>query len=459
VSLWELPALDAVADMRAMRLTVTDYLEAHLQRIDATEPLIRAWACLDVEGARATAAYLDTLPLHARDGLLFGLPVGLKDVIDVAGLPTGADFAPLEQIPVDRDSAIAERLRSAGAVILGKLVTTPFAWSFDQPKTRNPWNLEYTPGGSSSGSAAAVAAGHVPIAIGTQTLGSLMRPSSYNGVVGLKPSYGRLSCFGVSPTSWSSDHPGIVARSVEVAEQVFLAVSGHDPRDPHSMVIGAEPAAPPQLSLPLRVGVLQDFVDRTGPEETALFTRAVGLLNVQEIQLVDTRLPVDLDLLAAMQATIQSVESVAIHMELFHTNADDYRSSIRANFESAALIPGAVYVHAKRWRRVLEGPITALTGQFDCLMAPVSPKRAPRVDRHATEGLGDASFLPLSSAFGLPALSLPTGLGPDGLPSAIQLIGQRGQDRKLLAVATRLQSILSPVVLSPTVRAADRLDA
>src|SRR6478672_9931351 len=240
--LTDLGVADAAAAIRAGRTTARELLDACLARIAATDGAIGAWATVDADAAQAEARARDHDRASGRElGPLHGVPVGIKDIVDVAGMPTTAGGPPFAHTRPRRDATLVARLRAAGAVIVGKTVATPFAYR-DPAATRNPWALDHTPGGSSSGSAAAVAAHHVPVAIGTQTIGSILRPAAFCGVVGLKGEYGDVPLDGVLPLGRSLDHAGPIARSVADVALVEGVLTGRP--------ISASPGRPPRLAVP-----------------------------------------------------------------------------------------------------------------------------------------------------------------------------------------------------------------
>src|SRR5262245_44432325 len=250
------------SELRERSRTSVSVVEHCLQRIDEFESRVHAWVIVDRRGAIDQARRLDAEMQTGRwRGPLHGIPIGIKDIVDVAGFPTAAGSPLLKDNVATSDATIVKRLRDAGAVILGKTVTTQFA-SFDPPATCNPWNLARTPGGSSSGSAAAVACGMCLGAIGSQTGGSITRPAAYCGVAGCKPTYGRVSTVGVLPLAPSMDHPGPIARTVLDLAILLDAIAGPDPRDPLCADVayakiaetcGATSPTPP------RIGLLRDL--------------------------------------------------------------------------------------------------------------------------------------------------------------------------------------------------------
>ncbi len=276
---------EAAARVRAGRLTATALVEALIRRIEAADSALQAWVAVDRAGALEAAAALDAEAASGRlRGPLHGVPVGLKDIFHAAGLKTTAGARGFADVVPGEDATSVARLRAAGAVILGKLHTTEFAF-LDPAPTLNPWHPMRTPGGSSSGSAAAVAARMVPAALGSQTVGSTLRPAAFCGVVGLKPTYGRVSRRGVVPVSWSLDHVGIFARDVADAALLLSALAGRDRDDPGSSplpppeldsVVSAAPERPPRLGL-----VGEPFLARATPEMRAHLEAVAALLEAR----------------------------------------------------------------------------------------------------------------------------------------------------------------------------------
>ena len=237
-ALHTLGVADIVTRVRQRDVSPVEIVEACYKRVEALEPRLKAWVTLDRDGAMAVAQQHEQRLRRGEDiGALGGVPVGLKDIFYTAGMRTTAGSRVYADFIPDYDATSVVRLKEAGAVVLGKAVTTEFATSDPSP-TRNPWDIAHTPGGSSSGSAVAVAARMIPAALGSQTGGSTLRPAAYNGIVGLKATYGRISRYGVIPVSWCLDHVGILVRRVEDAAIVLQAIAGYDPHDPGAL---AEP--------------------------------------------------------------------------------------------------------------------------------------------------------------------------------------------------------------------------
>ncbi|MBI2941613.1 MAG: amidase [Chloroflexi bacterium] len=436
-ALTELTASEAARLIRRGEVSPVELVEALLARIDAVEPDLAAWEIVDRERALAEARAV-AAPGADRAGLLAGVPVGVKDIVDAAGLPTTGGFASRRDTTAREDSAVVSRLRRAGAIVLGKTVTTQAAY-VDPPRTRNPWNAGHTPGGSSSGSAAAVAARVVPLAIGSQTGGSVLRPAAYCGVVGLKPTYGRISRRGVLPLAWSIDHVGVLCRSVEDAALFLQAASGHDPADPGSSLapVGAYLAAVSQPLKRPRLGLLVDFLDRAQPTVRPHYEDVAARFGRAGATVREVRLPVEVQLILAVHRIIMQAEAAAVH-EASPRSAES-GPQIRAYVEVGRAIPATAYLQAQRLRRRIRGVLTPLFGEFDCLLLPTVSGPAP-----GTETTGDPSFQAPWSLLGLPALTLPSGLAGDGLPLGTQLVGPAFGEETLLRVGNFAEEVIGP---------------
>jgi Asp-tRNA(Asn)/Glu-tRNA(Gln) amidotransferase A subunit family amidase len=317
-------------------------------------------------------------------------------------------------------------------------VTTQFA-AGDPSPTRNPWRADRTPGGSSSGSAVAVAARLVPIALGTQTGGSILRPAAYNGVVGLKPTYGRVSRRGIVPLSWTLDHAGPIARSVEDAALALGVLAGHDPLDPRSLL--APPfrpaAARPALPEP-RLGLLTDVVDRAQADVRAHILEVVAHLREAGASVTEIRLRSSFDrYLAAHRLTMQA-EAAAVHAAWIARERQLYSPRIRSEAMVGQLLPGWVYLQAQRVRRQLSAETEELAAGVDAFLTPTASNVAP-----GPETTGDASFQALWSLLGWPSISLPSGISSEGLPFAVQLVARRLDEVTLLRAARRVEEVLA----------------
>src|SRR5436309_272274 len=314
----------------------------------------------------------------------------------------------------------------------------PPAFDADPAPTRNPWNLACTPGGSSSGSAAAVAARMIPLSLGTQTIGSNVRPASYCGLVGLKPTFGRIGTRGVMALSYTQDHVGLMARSVEDAALGLSIVAGHDPDDPSSSRAPVPDylAALTRRRAP-RVGVLREFFERAVPEVADVTAQAVRRLARAGAAVEEAKLPPTFQVAHAAAYVITRSDTASIHAERFAQKADLYRPAIRSSIEMGMLIPGDLYVRALRIRSQFRRELQPLLNRYDVLLTPTTPAPAP-------EGMatGDPQFQIAWSLSGLPSITVPCGLTTSGLPLGIQLVSRNYTEASLLSAAAWCEDIL-----------------
>ena len=432
--LWNADASDLVGLVKAGDVSAVEVVTSHLERIAESDGEIHAWELVDEEGALAQAREVDRrIRIRGDVGSLAGLPIGVKDVIDVCGLPTGAGFDPYrkDRFPLE-DATCVAALRRAGAVIVGKTVTVQFALGQDDPGTRNPRDPRRTAGGSSSGSAAAVAAQQVPLTLGTQTTGSLLRPAGYCGVVGFKPSFGWVDNEGVLPTSWGSDHVGLITRTVADASLAYDAIVAHD---------RTRPAARRRQLDPPRLGVVRELVEASSPAVRKSVEESIRRLHDAGAELVDCALPAPLELLLAVHWIGVLSDGAATHLHQFEELQQYYGPLLRANLEAGSLIPASTYVHAARVRSRLRGKMAELVGTYDALVAPTAPDRAPIMDPESRTGLGDPSYQAPWSCFGLPNLCLPL---PDesGLADSVQFVTSWSDERRLLDLARWCETVV-----------------
>jgi aspartyl-tRNA(Asn)/glutamyl-tRNA(Gln) amidotransferase subunit A len=438
MSLHTLDAVDAARAIREKVLSPVDLVEALLERIERIDGRVQAWVLVDHEGARRAARQAaEEAARGTFRGPLHGVPFGAKDIFYSAGLRTEAGSKTMVGFVPDYDATSVARLKAAGAILLGKLQTTEFATS-DPAPTRNPWNLACTPGGSSSGSAAAVAARMVPLALGTQTIGSNVRPASYCGLVGLKPTFGRISTRGVMPLSYSQDHVGLMARSVEDIALGLSITAGHDPEDASS---SRAPVPDYRAALTCRraprVGLLREFFERATSEVADSTAQVVSRLARAGADIEEAKLPPTFRAVAAAAYVIMRSETASVHAERFALKADLYRPAIRSSIEMGMLIPGDLYVRALRIRRQFRREMAPLLERYDVLLTPTTPAPAP-------EGMatGDASFQLPWSISGLPSITVPCGLTAAGLPLGIQLVSGAFTEGPLLSAAAWCEDML-----------------
>jgi Asp-tRNA(Asn)/Glu-tRNA(Gln) amidotransferase A subunit family amidase len=431
--LWELGAVAAGELMRAGRISSVELVEACLERIRETEPQVEAWIYLDPEYAVTQAKAADDWRLSGRPiGGLHGIPVGLKDIIDTGDMPTENGSVLHAGRTPSRDAAVVERLRAAGAVIMGKTVTTEFA-TRTPGKTRNPHNPAHTPGGSSSGSAAAVAAGMVPLALGSQTGGSTIRPGAYCGVYALKPTRGLVSRHGMFQLSRSLDHVGLFARTVEDLALLLEEIAGHDERDPDTH---------PRARAPYRAVAMEEppieprfGFFRSGRWSAIAEDARAGLEEVVEHlggRVEEFELSTGADELAEWHRVIMDAELAVNLKREWETGRDRLSAPLRARIEHGHAVRAPEYLAAKAAAAPLMATFTELFEQrYDAILTPAVDGTAPA----GLESTGDPAFCTLWTMLGLPSMSLPLLHGADGLPLGVQLVGPRHGDGRLLRTA------------------------
>ena len=444
---FQLTVAEAAQQIRQGALSPVSLAQSLLDRIDALDPPLKAWVTIDREEVLNAALQRERdLEKGGPKGPVHGVPVGLKDIYYTAGMKTTAcsriyaDFVP------DYDATTVARIKKAGGIILGKAVTTEFATGDPSP-TLNPWNTAHTPGGSSSGSSVAVATRMCAAALGSQTGGSTCRPAAYNGIVGLKPTYGRISRYGVVPVSWSLDTVGILVRTVEDAAIMLQVMAGHDPNDPGSSNRRVPDYREEMTALdkPPRIGLLREFFFGRATAEVRMHTEAVVQRLAQAGAVIEEiGLPDSFATAHSCQRIVSNVECAAFHEEFFRERADEYGPKIRSSIEMGMLTPGVRYLQAQRLRRQFRQDMIAMVKGVDVVLTPATPAPAPR----DLSNTGDPLFqVPWTSA-GLPTIVVPSGLSEEGLPLAVQLGGLPMEEGKLLAAARWCEDTLG-VSLSP----------
>ena len=407
-------------------LSAEALLDACLERIAKSDRGVRAWVYVDEPGARGTARERDAeARAGRRRGPLHGVPVAIKDIFHVAGMTTTCGAAPAFHTRPAEDATSVARLRAAGAVILGKAHTTEFAY-FEPGPTRNPWNAAHTPGGSSSGSAAAVAARMAPLALGTQTVGSVLRPAAYCGVVGFKGTYGAIPTDGVVPLAWSLDHVGVFARAVA---DVALAAGVLAARP-----MEATPGRPPRLAL------APELLERATPEVAAHVRACAEAFARAGARVERVRLPASFAGVHAAGQVVLEAEAAAYHAPAFARHAADYGPEVRKLVETGLTVSAAAYIHANRARLAFREEVMPLLVAHDALLSPSAPAPAPA----GLASTGDAWHCAPWSFAGVPAISLPSGLTTSRLPLAVQLVQAAGASARLLGVAGWCEGVLGP---------------
>jgi aspartyl-tRNA(Asn)/glutamyl-tRNA(Gln) amidotransferase subunit A len=425
------------AAYRAGRLTPLEVTQASLARLERLEPQLNAVIEPMTERALAAAETATRELAAGRDrGPLHGIPVAIKDLIDIAGVPTTYASRAVDPDLPDQDAVLVQHLREAGAVLLGKTNLLEFAYGIVHPavgQTNNPFDLERTSGGSSGGSAALVAAGIVPLAVGTDTGGSIRIPAAYCGIVGLKPSFGLVSLDGVFPLSVSLDHAGPLARNIADAAALLRGMTG-EPLPLRAVSIAG-----------LRIGVIEAHL-QSGVLTPGVRACVEGALRtfaahgaILEMASIDGLAEANKHLMVVLLP-----EASLIHENLLAARPQGYATGTRAQIEAGFKISALDYLRAQHLRGHLTEAVEALFDRFDMLLSPAVAWVAPIEDPPLEGEGGDGEMLSsgLANMTGHPALSLPCGLS-GGLPVGLQLIGPRGRDAELLSAAAAIEAVLA----------------
>jgi aspartyl-tRNA(Asn)/glutamyl-tRNA(Gln) amidotransferase subunit A len=431
----------AAVGLRQGRLSPVELLEQCLARINSYEPKVRAWVLVAHEEAREQAEQrAEELRRGLWRGPLHGIPLAIKDIFDVFDWPTAAGSRLWQHSVARQDATVVARLRQAGAVLLGKTVTTQYA-SFDPPVTRNPWNRDRTPGGSSSGSAAAVACGMGLGALASQTGGSITRPAAYCGVAGCKPTHGRVSGHGVVPLAPSMDHVGPIARCVRDLAILLQTIAGPDGHDascalqpvPDYLTALDQPRQPPRLG---RVRGL--FASKADDSVREMMDRVSFLLQESSAVVEETALPASFAEVIQWHRVVMAVEAAAFHGQRLRRHPEDYGPCIRALIEEGLACPAPDYSRALSLQKQMREEVRTCLENVDALLTPATTRPAPD-----TSTTGDPAFNSPWSYTGLPTVSFPVAKSADGLPLAIQLVGRPWGEDELFNVAEWCESVLA----------------
>jgi Asp-tRNA(Asn)/Glu-tRNA(Gln) amidotransferase A subunit family amidase len=423
-SLNRLTAAEAARRIAAGKITSEALVRDCLERIGERDGEVHAWVHCDADAAIAQARAIDR---SAGSGPLRGVPVGFKDVIDTFDLPTQYGSPIYEGHRPKSDAACAALVRHAGGIVLGKTVTTEFA-TRQARATRNPHNLEHTPGGSSSGSAAAVADFMVPLAFGTQTGGSNIRPSAYCGIVGYKPSFGTINCAGMKHVAESLDTIGVMARTVEDCALLATAVSARALPD----LTAKLPRAP-------RIGLCRTPRWQSASDAThAALESAATLLAQAGAQVRAFDLPADFDALYPEQELIMNFEAARALAHERYTTPDLLSEHLRETLQQHWEMPRSRYDEAMRHARLCRQVFDGLFTDVDVLLTPSAPDEAPK----GLESTGSSLFNRIWTLLGAPCVTLPCGRGANGLPLGIQIVGRYDDDARVLQAAEWVRQVL-----------------
>lgn len=440
--------LTAAADaIREREISPVELVDSVLERIEQLEPHLGAYATVTADRARQSALQAEREAADGRfRGPLHGIPMGLKDLIDVAGVATTASSRVRADHRARTDSTVAARLAAGGAVLAGKTHTHEFAYGLTTPQTRNAWDQGRVAGGSSGGSAVAVAAGTATFALGTDTGGSIRVPAALNGVVGLKPTYGLVPRHGVTSLSWSLDHVGPITRTARDAALVLSVLAGHDPRDPASVSLPAQdyrPGPDPDLT-GLRVGVPRNhYFDHVDTQVETAVRAAVDQLETLGARLVEVEIPMT-RYIQAIQWGLMVPEATAYHEQSLRTVPELYQADVRILLEAGELMPAGDYLRAQRARTLMRDEWARMLAEVDVIAAPTVPLTAVPAGQETVtwpdgtvEGVSDA-YVRLSAPAnitGVPALTLPVGRDRAGMPIGMQLLGRPFEEATLLRAA------------------------
>jgi aspartyl-tRNA(Asn)/glutamyl-tRNA(Gln) amidotransferase subunit A len=443
--LTELTIRDAGTMLVEQRVSSVELTEAIFEQINRTEPMVHAYAVVTRDSAMQAAARADKelAKTSMRRGPLHGIPVGIKDLIFTIEAPTEAGSDSMRGFQSKFDATVVRRLKDGGAIIVGKTHTHEYAYNQSLPPTRNVWDIEREPSGSSAGSGAAVAVRSAFGAIGTDTGGSIRGPAAAQGIVGLKPTFGRVSRYGVIPLSGSLDHVGPLTRTVDDCALMMNVIAGYDPLDSHSVNV---PVPDYTTGLEhgldgLRLGIVRDyFYDGVTPDYLDAVNAATSILATLGASIVELTIP-ELALVGGVFINTVVTDASAYHRTLLRKDPDGYHRRTRVMLEAGELIFGSDYVTAQRARRVLRDAVKGVFAEhrLDGLLAPSSTATARPIAGLSTDLFERANRHGLANLLGLPALSVPCGFSADGLPFGFQVYGRPFDEPTVLRVGAGYQ--------------------
>lgn len=445
--LYYLSIAEAARLLRRKTISPVELVHAVLERIEEVDDRVKSYVTILANDALAGARLAEREIRQGRYiGPLHGVPIAIKDIYNTAGVTTASGSKIRSNFVPKADATVVRKLREAGAIILGKLTTHEFAFGFDAPPTRNPWDLNCTPSGSSGGSGAALAAGLCFGATGSDTGGSIRAPAAVNGVAGIKPTYGRLSKHGVAVLSWSLDHTGPMARTVEDVALMLRAMSGYDPNDPTTRDISV-PNYTRALTGDLKgikIGVPQNyFFDDVQPAVKAAVVEAIGILKKLGGKIVELKLEdFDDDVLSTFFSIVMS-EAATCHQSTFKERGFEYGADVRQLLETGQLFLATTYITAQRNRSAINASLAAALSKVNVLVTPAVPVTAARVgqevykwkNREEPIFAAFARFLCPFNLAGLPAASVPCGLSEEQMPIGLQIAGKPFDEGTVLKVA------------------------
>lgn len=450
MNLYYLSLVEAAELIAKREISSEDLVQEHLERISNLDPILNSFITLTEDDALERAHTADEeIKSGIYRGPLHGIPIALKDLYETSGVRTTAGSAFFKDWVPTKNAAVVERLNAAGAISLGKLNMHEIALGVTNNNphygaTHNPWDLERTPGGSSGGSGAALAAGLCMGSLGSDTGGSVRIPASLCGVVGLKPTYGRVSLRGVVPLSWNLDHPGPMARRTRDATVLFQVIAGYDPEDPSSEDMGV-----PDYSIQLMGGVRgwriaqaeDDFFNRADEQVRAAVEEAAGVLASLGAQIEKVPFPGGHEA-ARNNGLMVTSDAAAFHRERLAEEADKFGEDVRRRLETGAAYSSSEYILARRSQAVLRRRFTDFFREYDLLLTATTPIAAPPLE--GPDAVQQAATLTRFTApfnfTGLPAISLPCGFTNEGLPIGLQMVTRPWGEVSLLRAAQAYES-------------------
>lgn len=449
--------LEAAASLRSGETSSIQLLESTLARISERDRDLNSFLTVMDEPARSRAAALDSELAQGKDrGPLHGIPIAVKDLFYTKGIRTTGGSKIFENFIPSHNATVIERLEDAGAVVVGKTTLHELAYGVTSTNphfgaVHNPCKLDCIPGGSSGGSGAAVAAGLVPMAMGSDTGGSIRIPASFCGTVGIKATFGRVSKYGCLPLGLSLDHMGPLTMTVADSAITLNAIAGHDPRDPNSSTRPVEDYMPSGISSleGVRVGWPENFYfDGLDPAVRSVVERTRSLAEALGAKIVPVRVP-DIQALNTVSRVVLMSEASAV-LERHMDDRSRFGADVLALLDQGRFLSATSYVNAQRLRLLFQEEFRAMFEKIDCLFTPTAPIPAPRIDQKTVliDGveedvrLATTRFVRAINAVGLPAISLPCGSNTEGLPIGLQIVGRAFEEKLLLQIAAEVESAL-----------------
>lgn len=445
-SAWTMDIAGVGSGIREKSISPVALTEMMLARIARIDPQLLSYVTvLETDALKAATEAEREISSGGYRGPLHGVPIAIKDIYDTKGVRTTSCSKVRENYVPDQDSTVVQKLRDAGAIILGKVTTHEFAFGFDSKPTKNAWNLNHIPSGSSGGSAAAIAAGLCFAATGSDTGGSIRAPAAANGIAGIKPTYGRVSKAGVTVLSWSLDHTGPMARTVKDLAILLQVMAGQDPLDPHTKDV-----AVPDYAMALtgdvrgiRLGVpMNYFSDDVEPDVANAVAEAIKLLESLGAEVVPVEIS-DLNGVVDCMLAIAMSEAAAYHQSSLRMTPDMYADETRLLLEAGEMLPATTYINAQRARLAVKAAFLNALQKVDVLVTPTQPSTALEIGQSISRiGSREESVFGMSARFcapfniaGLPAASIPCGLSSDRMPIGLQIIGKPFDESTVLKVA------------------------